>query len=723
MKKSFWFYFIVLFYLLPMAIPLLQLLVPEDSMSNPFDYARITDVDYKAVLVDEPGSQGKVVVTERLTFDIHAAFQNNLFWELWRDLPEDYVDGVKVSYKVNSVKQILDDGTEIPYGKSRKLYWYDSDYRKGPYKWYHSEGPYNPDYDRYECVFFYVNGLYREKAIFEVEYEIYNAALRYSDCSELYLTMYSEATIKYLKSFKAQILIPDKDMPQVGNYEAHTFGTNSNSFRFIESDYTNDGYHTFLIDLHEEDLKFRPYNEYIEFTLISYGQDRHKFTDYASRNIYYDDVALEELMTEQKAYDEAPRKFMSVKIIVFVISLVISVFTLANHKIKKVKLESKYTFYSPSLQVKYFREIPSNIDPNFAASLVFCKEKKEKEAKDIYAALMLSLVRKKYISLEKKNPDIDWRPSNVNINVLAKPKSNIVSNTNDSSILDIITSENINYLLSNPSVHESLLDNIQSKDLQENNISNISNLEELTPCEEYYLNLIIKYAHDNTLTMGAFQTYVGSDYENTDSFVNKIKKSVVDIGVSKGYFQKAAYDEPKKYLLKKSKASLIIGIILLILVNLISYHTRLDLAFGAFTILGLAHIVNAIQLRKLSKDAILLTQLGEDEYAKWRGLYEFLNSQTLMDDKTVVDLPLWEQYLVYATAFGISEKVIKVLELKCPNIEISDSVMFNNTYYRSHHFYSSSRAFRSSVRSASRSAHSVSYGGGGRGGGGGGGGH
>ena len=100
----------------------------EEMNLNPFDYARITDVDYKAILVDEPGSNGKVVVTERLTFDIHAASQNNLFWELWRDLPESYIDGVKVDYQVNSVKQILDDGSEIIYDESPKLYWDDSDY-------------------------------------------------------------------------------------------------------------------------------------------------------------------------------------------------------------------------------------------------------------------------------------------------------------------------------------------------------------------------------------------------------------------------------------------------------------------------------------------------------------------------------------------------------------------------------------------------------------------
>ena len=62
------------------------------------DYARITDVYYKAVVVDEPGCEGKVMITERLTFDVHADYEDNLYWELWRDLPESYVDGVKVAF-------------------------------------------------------------------------------------------------------------------------------------------------------------------------------------------------------------------------------------------------------------------------------------------------------------------------------------------------------------------------------------------------------------------------------------------------------------------------------------------------------------------------------------------------------------------------------------------------------------------------------------------------
>ena len=137
------------------------------------DYARITNMDYLAVVVDEPGSEGKIVVKERITFDVHAASPYEGFWELWRDLPESWTDGVHVHYKVNSVKQIMPDGSEVIWTESPQLYWDDYDYispELGPGKWFHSPGPYNENRRLYECLLFYVDDLYREKVTFEIEY-------------------------------------------------------------------------------------------------------------------------------------------------------------------------------------------------------------------------------------------------------------------------------------------------------------------------------------------------------------------------------------------------------------------------------------------------------------------------------------------------------------------------------------------------------------------------
>lgn len=657
----------------------------EDVSLNPNDYARITDVDYKAVVVDEPGSQGKVVITERLTFDIHAASQNNLFWELWRDLPEDYVDGVKVDYQVNSVKQILDDGTEVIYEESPKLYWDDYDYvssntKYGPGKWYHSEGPYSESAAQYECVFFYVDGLYREEVVFEIEYEMHNAALRYNDCSDLYLSLYSEETIKYLESFKAQILFPYEDMPDFDNFNVYTYGTNANHFPVQGSSTMNPGYFTFWFELDEDQLKFKPYNQYIEFDLISYGDDRHIFTEYAPSNYYSDEDVLDEIYEEQHAYAATPERYKKIKIVVCILSSISAALILVYAFRAKSRIKTKHAFYEPTMEIDYFRDIPSDLDPNFAAALVFCKQKPPKDDSGIYSAILLSLARKNYIELREYN---------------AKDVQITINRTLGE--MDVTT--------------------------------DVPAYEPLTLCEKYYFNLLTRHAAGNTILMSTFQSRVSSDFEYTNSFVKNMNSSIVNIGVKDGYFQKADYTQPKKQMQSQAKFFLITGILLITLANIASYQTRMDLAFGSYFILGISCIISSVYLKKQAKKHVLLTQFGEDEYAKWRGLYNFLNSETLMSERTIVELPIWEKYLVYATAFGISEKVIKAISIRCP--EAVASPVLSNNCYRSRSFHHSSRAFRSAVHSHSSVSHGsgfsggggFGYGGGGRGGGGGGGGH
>ncbi len=684
----------LIFWILMIAFCMLPFLaeysyVFEEINLNPNDYARITDVEYKAVVVDEPGSQGKVVITERLTFDVHAASKSNPFWELWRDLPEDYVDGVKVDYQVNSVKQIFEDGTELIYEESPKLYWDDYDYVSsyyGPGKWYHSEGPYDEADAQYECVFFYIDGIYREEMVFEIEYEMHNAALRYNDCSDLYLALYSGNTCKYLESFKAQILFPNEDMPGAGNYEIYTYGTNSNVFPVERSATANPGYYTFSFELDEERLQFKPYNEYIEFDLVAYGKDKHIFTEYAPSNLYSSDDVLEEIYAEQKEYAYAPATYMVKKVIVFIVAMIGSILLLIYAFRTNSRTNKKHVFFKPAMEPEYFRDIPSDLDPNFAAALVFCKHKPPKDDSDVYSAILLSLARKEYIELQT------WNVYDVLITI---KKASAPLPTEQISLGDI------------------------------GFVEEVKAYEPLTPCEEYYYNLILRHASNNTLLMSTLQSRASSDYEYTDSFVRNIEKSIVNIGVKDGYFEKADYTQPKKQLQSKAKTFQIIGLLLITVVNIISYQTRMDLAFGAYFILGVAFMISSVYMRSLSKRYVLLTQFGEDEYAKWRGLYNFLNSETLMSERTFVELPIWEKYLVYATAFGLSEKVSKAISIRCP--EAAASPVLSNNCYRSGSFHHSGRSFRRAVRSGSSIARSggggFGYGGGGRGGGGGGGGH
>lgn len=667
----------------------------ESNFTN--DYARITDVDYQAIVVDEPNEEAKIIVTERLTYDIHAASKNNLFWELWRALPESEIDGLKNEYKINYVKQINDNGSYTTYTESPKLYWYDNDYIDtknglGPGKWYYSKGPYNEYKRQYECVLFYVDGLYREEVTFEIQYEMTNASFRYLDCSNLYLTFYSEETINHLDSFNAEVLFPLKDMPREGNYYAHSYGTTAYELPFEESTTLNPGYHTFKINLDKSDLKFNSNTEYIEFSFVAYGDDKHIFTEYAPNNIYSSDYALQDIKDEHTEFMAEYEYYKEQKLTVLKISIIVSAIILVYSIAQKGRIRNKYNFYTPSISLDYYREIPKDLDPSFVADLVFCKSTNPKKD-DGYSAIILSLVRKGYIELQKVDTHKDWTLKNTKIFIKHKPQK-INLNLQAISVISELNSDE----------------------------ESTKELEPLTRTEELYFNLIVKHSYGLEFTMDNFQKRVARDLSGTDTFIKNMENSTAEIGIKEGYFQRPKYDMVKQSLNNKAIVMLILGIFVMLFFSLISFKTVYGLAYGAYFILGGSLILSSLILNKIANESVLLTPKGEEAYQQWRGLYNFLNSSTLMYERTHIELPIWEKYLVYATAFGISKKVIKVLKIRCP--EIANSEMLNSSFSSSPRFYSSSRSFRStSYRTSSSyrsSFSSSSYGGyGGRGGGGG----
>ena len=634
------------------------------------DYARITDVDYVATVVDD---SGKVHIKERLTFDVHASDRSNPFWELWRELPEAYYDGVMVNYNVLSVKEILSDGTEIIMPESSKLYWYDEDFTDdsglyGPGKWYHSEGPYD-DYYYYESLIFYVDGLYRETVTYEIEYEMFNASLRYADASELYLAMYSGPTSKYLNSFNGSIRIPLDKMPQDSNYSAYTYGTDSHEFGLKTSEDLE--YFTFSFNLNKDDLKFHDYNEYIEFALITYNEDKHIFTEDAAINHYYYDDMLSEINHQQEVYEALPATFHKHKITLLNTFSILGLLVLSITFFGERSYKRKKQLFEPSQKIDYYRDIPSDADPNFIRQLVF-NDNKDSVGEDGFASVLLSLIHKKIVELEIKDPNKKQIPSNTLIKV--NPDGQAVS-----------------------------------------------------PIEKQYLDLIYRHTKDDQITLKELQDKIEQDYSYTDAFVKRVDSSIKQYGVVNNYYQKLRYKAPKENMNGLGIFFLILGILFTIIANVLIYESRLDLAFGAFFIFGFAIIISGIYLMIASKKYILFTQFGVDEKEKWQALYRFLNNETLMVERGVQDIVIWEKYLIYATAFGISHKVIKAFKMKFPREIVESSIVYYNTRMtRSNMFNNYARSLSTSTRTASytsRSGGHGGYGGGGRGGGGGGGGH
>ena len=672
----------------------------EDNSLNPNDYCNLTDVEYKAVLNDEMFGNSNVKITEYLTFDVHAASRDNPFRELWRELPEEEVDGLTVTYDVESVTQILPDGTEVPYTQTNKMYWEDYDYTESStYYWHHSDGSGRyPDND--ESLLIYIPWTYRDKLKFKIEYKMNNAALKYNDSSELYLSMYSGNSIKKLNSFKADILIPKEKMPST--YYAYTFGTSYDRIPFSESDSTNLGYHTFSIDLNKDDLKFNRHNRYLEFCLVAYGKDKRIFTQYAPNNLYSNDNVLDELISENNYYTTLNARYRVYKLTLFFASLIISIIVIYFTKKKYNDLKNKYPKYEASTNYSIYKDIPSDLDPMFASELVFVKDpfNGDKEKGEEYAAILLSLVRKKYVTLSKRNDIIDWDDGNTVITLLPT-QTNQITTENSTSYEPVYTTVD------------------QTTGMT---------LEPLTTSERLYLELLEKYARisNNQITLAQLQMMIDGDYENTKAFINDIeKKPALENGVMLGYFQDTEYDKQRKNFINSSNVSVGIAITLII-VGIISYFTPIGIAYGSYFIVAAVLIWKYLFDKEKADEFILFTQFGADEQAKWKGLYNYLKSDEFKNDKNYMDPNLLEKYLIYATAFGISENVINSIKFRVNNPEIENSPLLNRRFYiHSRRFHYTSRSFGHAIHTTSRGGGfgGHGYGGGGRGGGGGGGGH
>ena len=69
----------------------------------------------------------------------------------------------------------------------------------------------------------------------------------------------------------------------------------------------------------------------------------------------------------------------------------------------------------------------------------------------------------------------------------------------------------------------------------------------------------------------------------------------------------------------------------------------------------IALIINIVLFKKAHTH--LLTKEGREEYKKAYGLKSYIEDYSLMKDRELESTILWDDYLTYAIAFGISNKV------------------------------------------------------------------
>lgn len=206
-------------------------------------------------------------------------------------------------------------------------------------------------------------------------------------------------------------------------------------------------------------------------------------------------------------------------------------------------------------------------------------------------------------------------------------------------------------------------DNTKSKPQVRINILNSTEqLEPLTEDEKTVLGILKSVTRDTTKE-GKIATFTMKEFEkyakkHCESFMSKIKS--IETDVEKQQIAMQNYSEESKKQASKYVGKSTIYIVLGIICMLIA------------PIIGILLIINAIPYFIMTNKTRQLTDKGLEEKAKWVGLKRYMEDFSLLNEKEVPDLKLWEKYLVFATAFGIANKVLKQLKIRYPELQNID---------------------------------------------------
>lgn len=78
-------------------------------------------------------------------------------------------------------------------------------------------------------------------------------------------------------------------------------------------------------------------------------------------------------------------------------------------------------------------------------------------------------------------------------------------------------------------------------------------------------------------------------------------------------------------------------------------------------------MIDLIYSLKITSKISVLTQKGINEQEEWKGLKKYMEDFSLLNEREIPEIVIWEKFLVYATTFGIADKVLKQIKIVYPN--------------------------------------------------------
>ena len=181
--------------------------------------------------------------------------------------------------------------------------------------------------------------------------------------------------------------------------------------------------------------------------------------------------------------------------------------------------------------------------------------------------------------------------------------------------------------------------------------------------------LFTTVGNDNTFTTMALKKYASNatTCRNFMASYTNWKNKVMSDGQAQNFFEK------KKNYIWIPFVLLIYSIILLTFIS----RNNIEMFLGILTIFfAIIFVIYAIACTKKTKKGI-------EHFAKWKAFKNFLNDFGNFSIKELPEIVLWEKYLVYATVFGLADKVEKAMNVKITefsDINNADYIMFTHIH-------------------------------------------
>lgn len=259
-----------------------------------------------------------------------------------------------------------------------------------------------------------------------------------------------------------------------------------------------------------------------------------------------------------------------------------------------------------------------------------------------------------------------------------KDKDNIIfyqSNMVSATILDLTLKGYINLRVNGKNVYVKIMKDIDGLNEDEKAVYKILKGTSKKEKGEFEISKINAFAKKH--------------YNKYSELINKMINESRESIYNQKLIDKANKKAYKQATSAKSKYSIILGIIQFILVGyiigLLPFFNRIytgifrvgfETNFIILSLILLPFILSIlIELKMKSKSQnkiAVLTQKGTEEQEQWKALARYIKDFSMLDEKELPSLVIWEKYLIYATAFGIADKAIKQMKAKYPEVFVEE---------------------------------------------------